>query len=80
MLTICQTPGGPGRCLCVFVFDAVGTFPHVLFLQQNSPWYPGEEQPVTHGSYFYYAWKEGLLAPNNANIVSLHTVSTLHLN
>ncbi|EPQ54015.1 Arginase/deacetylase [Gloeophyllum trabeum ATCC 11539] len=32
------------------------------------PWLPGEEIPVTHGSYFYYAHKEGLLAPNNANI------------
>ena len=69
MLTIWQTPGGPGRCLCVLIFDVVGTFPHVLSLQQNSPWYPGEEQPVTHGSYFYYAYKEGLLAPDNANIV-----------
>ena len=36
--------------------------------------------PVSHGSYFYYAWKEGLLASNNANIVSLHIVSTPHFN
>ncbi|KZT18034.1 Arginase/deacetylase [Neolentinus lepideus HHB14362 ss-1] len=34
----------------------------------SGPWLPGEEIPVTHGSYFYYAHKEGLLAPNNANI------------
>ncbi len=37
----------------------------------DSPWLPGEEIPVSHGSYFYYAHKEGLLAPNNANIVCL---------
>lgn len=40
-------------------------------LQQDSPWLPGEEVPVSHGSYFWYAHKEGLLAPNNANIVSV---------
>ncbi|KAI0713472.1 Arginase/deacetylase [Earliella scabrosa] len=34
----------------------------------NGPWLPGEEIPVSHGSYFWYAHKEGLLAPNNANI------------
>ncbi|EPQ54906.1 Arginase/deacetylase [Gloeophyllum trabeum ATCC 11539] len=34
----------------------------------SGPWLPGEEIPVTHGSYFYYAYKEGLLAPNNSNI------------
>ncbi|KAL4253947.1 arginase family protein [Abortiporus biennis] len=34
----------------------------------DSPWLPGEEIPVTHGSYFYYAYQEGLLAPNNSNI------------
>ncbi|KAI0718552.1 agmatinase [Cerioporus squamosus] len=34
----------------------------------DSPWLPGEEQPVGHGSYFYYAYKEGLLAADNANI------------
>ncbi len=32
---------------------------------------PDEEIPVSHGSYFWYAWKEGLLAPNNANIVRI---------
>ncbi len=31
---------------------------------------PGEEIPVTHGSYFWYAHEEGLLASDNANIVS----------
>ncbi|KAI0956782.1 hypothetical protein AcW1_005380 [Taiwanofungus camphoratus] len=35
---------------------------------EGSPWLPGEEIPVTHGSYFWYAHNEGLLAPNNANI------------
>ncbi|KAI0086647.1 agmatinase [Irpex rosettiformis] len=34
----------------------------------EGPWLPGEEIPVTHGSYFWYAHKEGLLAPDNANI------------
>jgi len=34
----------------------------------NSPWYPGEEIPVSHGSYFWYAHNEGLLAPDNKNI------------
>ncbi|KAI0648294.1 Arginase/deacetylase [Trametes meyenii] len=34
----------------------------------GGPWLPGEEIPVSHGSYFWYAYKEGLLAPNNANI------------
>ncbi|KAI0806924.1 agmatinase [Fomes fomentarius] len=34
----------------------------------DSPWLPGEEIPVSHGSYFWYAHKEGLLAPNNSNI------------
>ncbi|KAH8102945.1 agmatinase [Cristinia sonorae] len=34
----------------------------------GGPWLPDEEIPVSHGSYFYYAHKEGLLAPNNANI------------
>ncbi len=42
---------------------------------QDSPWLPGEEQPVGHGSYFYYAHKEGLLAADNANIVSLTTTA-----
>lgn len=40
-------------------------------LQENSPWLPGEVVPVTHGSYFWYAHNESLLAPNNANIVNL---------
>lgn len=35
----------------------------------DSPWLPGEDMPVGHGSYFYYAGEEGLLAPDNANIV-----------
>ncbi|KAI0774804.1 agmatinase [Trametes elegans] len=35
---------------------------------RNGPWLPGEEVPVTHGSYFYYAHKEGLLAPDHGNI------------
>ncbi|THG98722.1 hypothetical protein EW026_g3525 [Hermanssonia centrifuga] len=35
---------------------------------ENSPWLPGEEIPVTHGSYFWYAHNEGLLASNNSNI------------
>ncbi|KAI0373281.1 Arginase/deacetylase [Pilatotrama ljubarskyi] len=34
----------------------------------GGPWLPGEEIPVSHGSYFWYAYKEGLLAPDNANI------------
>ncbi|CDO68871.1 hypothetical protein BN946_scf185000.g14 [Trametes cinnabarina] len=34
----------------------------------GGPWLPDEEIPVSHGSYFWYAYKEGLLAPNNANI------------
>jgi len=34
----------------------------------DSPWLPGEEVPVSHGSYFWYAHNEGLLAPNNSNI------------
>ncbi|KZT11598.1 agmatinase [Laetiporus sulphureus 93-53] len=34
----------------------------------DSPWLPGEEIPVSHGSYFWYAHNESLLAPNNANI------------
>ncbi|PCH38435.1 agmatinase [Wolfiporia cocos MD-104 SS10] len=34
----------------------------------DSPWLPGEEIPVTHGSYFWYAHNEGLLAANNSNI------------
>ena len=33
-----------------------------------------QEIPVTHGSYFYYAHKEGLLAANNSNIVCLASV------
>ncbi|EPT03647.1 hypothetical protein FOMPIDRAFT_1158428 [Fomitopsis schrenkii] len=37
-------------------------------LMPNGPWEPGEEIPVSHGSYFYYAHKEGLLAPDNKNI------------
>ncbi|KAJ3557917.1 hypothetical protein NM688_g1211 [Phlebia brevispora] len=37
-------------------------------MAEDSPWLPGEEIPVTHGSYFWYAHKEGLLAPNNSNI------------
>jgi len=36
--------------------------------QTDGPWLPDEEIPVSHGSYFYYAYKEGLLAPHNANI------------
>lgn len=39
--------------------------------QGGSPWLPGEEIPVSHGSYFWYAHNEGLLAPNNSNIVSV---------
>lgn len=35
---------------------------------EDSPWLPGEEIPITHGNYFYYAHKEGLLGPNNTNI------------
>ncbi|KZT58700.1 Arginase/deacetylase [Calocera cornea HHB12733] len=35
---------------------------------EGGPWLPGEEVPVTHGSYFWYAAQEGLLAPNNTNI------------
>ncbi|KAI0831720.1 Arginase/deacetylase [Trametes gibbosa] len=34
----------------------------------GGPWLPDEEIPVSHGSYFWYAWKEGLLAADNANI------------
>ncbi|TBU59851.1 Arginase/deacetylase [Dichomitus squalens] len=34
----------------------------------GGPWLPDEVVPVGHGSYFYYAHKEGLLAPDNANI------------
>ncbi|KAI9056927.1 Arginase/deacetylase [Trametes sanguinea] len=34
----------------------------------GGPWLPDEEIPVSHGSYFWYAYKEGLLAPDNANI------------
>jgi agmatinase len=36
---------------------------------QTGPWLPDEEIPVTHGSYFWYAAKEGLLAPHQANVV-----------
>ncbi|KAL6307975.1 Arginase/deacetylase [Sparassis latifolia] len=35
---------------------------------EGSPWLPGEEMPVNHGSYFWYAHNESLLAPDNANI------------
>ncbi|KAK7689088.1 hypothetical protein QCA50_007779 [Cerrena zonata] len=35
---------------------------------EDSPWLPGEEMPVSHGNYFYYAHKEGLLGPDNSNI------------
>ncbi|CCM05037.1 uncharacterized protein FIBRA_07239 [Fibroporia radiculosa] len=35
---------------------------------EEGPWLPGEEVPVTHGSYFWYAHNEGLLAANNSNI------------
>jgi len=35
---------------------------------EGGPWFPGEEVPVTHGSYFWYAHQEGLLAPNHSNI------------
>jgi len=35
---------------------------------EDGPWLPGEEIPVSHGSYFWYAANEGLLAPNNSNI------------
>ncbi|KZV94516.1 Arginase/deacetylase [Exidia glandulosa HHB12029] len=34
----------------------------------GGPWLPDEEIPVSHGSYFWYAAQEGLLAPNQANI------------
>ncbi|TBU28994.1 agmatinase [Dichomitus squalens] len=34
----------------------------------DGPWLPDEEIPVSHGSYFWYAHKEGLLAPNHSNI------------
>ncbi|KDQ51550.1 hypothetical protein JAAARDRAFT_163488 [Jaapia argillacea MUCL 33604] len=34
----------------------------------SGPWLPDEEIPVTHGSYFWYAHNEGLLAPNTSNI------------
>lgn len=34
---------------------------------QDGPW--SGSMPVSHGNYFYYAYKEGLLAPNNSNIV-----------
>ncbi|TCD70577.1 hypothetical protein EIP91_002607 [Steccherinum ochraceum] len=36
--------------------------------KSDGPWLPDEEVPVSHGSYFYYAYKEGLLAANNSNI------------
>ena len=36
-----------------------------------------QEIPVSHGSYFYYAWQEGLLAPNNSNIVSHYPCQTI---
>jgi len=35
---------------------------------EDSPWLPGEEMPVSHGNYFWYAHKEGILGPNNTNI------------
>ncbi|EMD34414.1 hypothetical protein CERSUDRAFT_97674 [Gelatoporia subvermispora B] len=35
---------------------------------EDGPWLPDEEIPVSHGSYFWYAANEGLLAPNNSNI------------
>ncbi|OCH89089.1 agmatinase [Obba rivulosa] len=35
---------------------------------EDGPWLPDEEIPVSHGSYFWYAAQEGLLAPNNSNI------------
>ncbi|TFK48846.1 Arginase/deacetylase [Heliocybe sulcata] len=37
---------------------------------QSGPKLPDEEIPgaINHGSYFYWAYKEGLLAPNNSNI------------
>jgi len=34
----------------------------------DGPWLPGEEMPVSHGNYFWYAHKEGLLGLNNSNI------------
>jgi len=34
----------------------------------KGPWGPDDEIPVNHGSYFWYAHKEGLLAANNSNI------------
>lgn len=34
----------------------------------DGPWLPGEEMPVSHGNYFWYAHKEGLLGLNNTNI------------
>ncbi|KAH9915809.1 agmatinase [Epithele typhae] len=36
---------------------------------KGGPWLPDEEIPVSHGSYFWYAFNEGLLAPNNSNIL-----------
>ncbi|EIN09870.1 agmatinase [Punctularia strigosozonata HHB-11173 SS5] len=34
----------------------------------GGPWLPDEEVPITHGSYFWYASQEGLLAANHSNI------------
>ncbi|EKM55971.1 uncharacterized protein PHACADRAFT_256966 [Phanerochaete carnosa HHB-10118-sp] len=34
----------------------------------DNPWLPDEEIPVSHGSYFYYAYQEGLMAANQSNI------------
>ncbi|OBZ75176.1 putative agmatinase 1 [Grifola frondosa] len=53
----------------VIHFDShIDTWKPKQMAEESLPWLPGEEIPVTHGSYFWYAHKEGLLAPNNANI------------
>lgn len=38
-------------------------------MQDHAPRLPGEVRPVNHGTYFWFAHKEGLLA-NDTNIVS----------
>ena len=37
------------------------------YFNQDGPW--TGDIPVSHGTYFYFAYKEGLLAANNSNIV-----------